>query len=1226
MDHSTAADLEEVEDSIRLHSVWVQALGEQPPTSERDEQIAELKETLRSLSRQAQDLREQASSSPGPEMVSNLVKQAHSRPASRTSNASSSSNWDFQYRQAGLEGQSASLPTRKRPNECLGADLESRDSKSRKPTPSPVYSVAHSPASTTNASEIDIDDPLLRQILGDEWREDYRRDKEYLKSLEERRRQEQSDFELAKSLQESWNENSDFAGPSTAPIQLSSRQSYFNQNGTLSVPTAIEAALHSQPIKTESRPQSCLSQPFSLQSSPLSVSSDSSSDLQVISGTNWRPNPRRIEASSSQQYSALPNQSSSSSEHSMSMPGAFPGEPNAGNIGGTFVYGNSPFLGGSSTQTSHHHRYAQSPGFVYQTHHPDFPDPPFIFGDHSNPRRDDADIAAVIANIRPDENLSQEQRVAPPPELEVELMPHQKLGFSWMLQMEKGTNKGGILADEMGLGKTIQALSLILANKPVASSPRPTLVVAPVALLHQWEREAVQAIKPRHRLRIYILHGERRKVSWQSLKMYDIVITTYGLIAAEFRRWLEWQGKRKLYPNAQPTAQEQCLLLDERTRFHRIILDEAQYVKNRNTKAALGVCRIQAEYRWCLTGTPMQNNVDEFQSLLHFTRIRPYSSWERFSREISRPLKRYDSSRDRAMRQLQAIVRATTLRRLKSSQIDGQPILQLPPKSVSETRATFSDDEKAFYQALEQQTRLQFNKYLKAGTVGRHYSNILVLLLRLRQACCHPHLIKDFGIHSGGLAGLDFVANARELPHVVVERLKEIEAFECPVCMDAVVNALIMHPCGHNLCEECLSRLVDATANGDESGSISCPSCRTKINPGKMTDHRSFLVVHCPEREDAVSLEDQTHTDESVDESSETESDEKVDNESDSDDDLRNFIVRDDADLEYDTDVGDEKPVKSEENFEDEQKLEKRVTKHKVSSKSKGKARKRDEHANKSLADLRKAGLKNKAAKKAYLRRLRKDFQTSTKIEQTMKIISDIHEQDPTEKTLVFCSFTTFLDLLEVPLSQRPYQKDYVRYDGSMSSKERTAAVEYFSDKPSCNVMLISLKAGNAGLNLTRANHVIILDPHWNYYCEAQAIDRVHRLGQSKPVRVHRLLIDSSDFPDGTVEDRIIRLQEKKKEIVENALSEDAGKNVARLGVRELGYLFVSSRSSIFFHLLTMFRASTRSNRAGSRMCCLISTSGPLHLQTFLISRRLLRRLVVSPAGERIGILGAFER
>jgi len=156
------------------------------------------------------------------------------------------------------------------------------------------------------------------------------------------------------------------------------------------------------------------------------------------------------------------------------------------------------------------------------------------------------------------------------------------------------------------------------------------------------------------------------------------------------------------------------------------------------------------------------------------------------------------------MRKLQALLKAILLRRTKKSQIDGQPILNLPERTTEAQHAVFSEDEEAFYRALETKTQLQFNKYLKAGTIGRNYTNVLVLLLRLRQACCHPHLIKDFGILTGNpdVSIKDLLALAAELAPEVVERIKSESAFECPVCYDGVDNPAIFIPCGHSTCSE----------------------------------------------------------------------------------------------------------------------------------------------------------------------------------------------------------------------------------------------------------------------------------------------------------------------------------------------------------------------------------------------------------------------------------------
>ena len=121
-----------------------------------------------------------------------------------------------------------------------------------------------------------------------------------------------------------------------------------------------------------------------------------------------------------------------------------------------------------------------------------------------------------------------------------------------------------------------------------------------------------------------------------------------------------------------------------------------------------------------------------------------------------------------------------------------------------------------------------------------------------------------------------------------------------------------------------------------------------------------------------------------------------------------------------------------------------------------------------------------------------------------------------------------------------------------MSSAQRNHAVIEFSDDPNVSILLVSLKAGNSGLNLTAASQVIIFDPFWNPYIEEQAIDRAHRIGQRLPVQVHRVLVPN------TVEDRIIALQEKKRAIIEGALDENAAREVGRLGTRELAFLFVS--------------------------------------------------------------------
>jgi SNF2 family DNA or RNA helicase len=339
----------------------------------------------------------------------------------------------------------------------------------------------------------------------------------------------------------------------------------------------------------------------------------------------------------------------------------------------------------------------------------------------------------------------------------------------------------------------------------------------------------------------------------------------------------------------------------------------------------------------------------------------------------------------------------------------------------------------------------------------------------------------------------------------------------------------------------------DGNNNG---GRPKCPQCRADIDVNNVTDFTSFLRVHCPEHESLQGLDLQGES-ESVSDSDSDSDDESDDG--DERDDLGGFIV-------YDTDPDDESGSR------------KPAQRRKKSKRRSEKSRARPKQPPKSLGQLRKEGMRNKSARRRYLRRLKKTFEPSAKTIRTLELLEEIKDRGGGEKTIVFSNFTSFLDIIETTLYDHRTLSNYVRYDGSMTSNERNDAVLEFTENPNCGVMLVSLRSGNAGLNLTAANHVIMLDPFWNPFVEYQAADRCHRIGQQRPVTIHRVLIGQDDPQDGdrvtgdgapkdpsvgyTVEDRILNLQEKKRRLVETALDETAGRQVSRLGVRELGYLF----------------------------------------------------------------------
>ncbi|KAM0417292.1 hypothetical protein ACHAPT_012733 [Fusarium lateritium] len=760
----------------------------------------------------------------------------------------------------------------------------------------------------------------------------------------------------------------------------------------------------------------------------------------------------------------------------------------------------------------------------------------FIQDAYHDPRITGKDLDNLLQNIRPDMDIPEMNRDGTPAGLKRPLYPHQELALTWMKKMEEGSNKGGILADDMGLGKTISTLALLL-SRPATTRPKTNLIIGPVALIRQWEEEIITKTKLSHRLSVFVYHN--RRTTTDELLRYDVVLTTYGTVAQELKKldkYMEDHAGRTIDMNDRTLLVKCPLLHPAKAKFYRVILDEAQCIKNKDTKTAKACTQLRATYRWCLTGTPMMNGVLELYSLLNFLKIKPYNQWENFRQAFGMLFGRNGDSKSVAMKRLQTLLQAIMLRRKKNSELDGKPILKLPEKTEEIVYAELSAEERDFYNQLEKNAQVQFSKYLRAGSIGKNYSNILVLLLRMRQACCHPHLNLDVD----DVAPTSTVSNeekeelVKTLDHAIVERIKGIRGFECPICYDAVQCPSFFIPCGHDSCSECLVRIAENAAalnlrEGSESSRAKCPVCRGPFDPSKCFSYDIFQKVHMPESVVEKPDEDdqEEDEDESSDDSEYSESDYASDDKIDHRGNLKGFIINDE--------------------FSDEE--ESKSTKAKRSKgKGKGKGKKKASDIKPSmLKTLRKEASKNRPAYKKYMRYLRKTWEPAAKVTACMDLLKRISETG--EKTIIFSQWTLLLDLLQVAMANEEMVKPE-RYDGSMSATHRNTAAHNFRDRKEVKVMLVSLRAGNAGLNLTAASRVIIMDPFWNPYIEMQAVDRAYRIGQQKEVKVYRILTK------GTVEDRIVALQNKKKEIVEAALDENEGRQIARLGTNELKFLF----------------------------------------------------------------------
>ncbi|KAJ3213083.1 hypothetical protein HDU67_003399 [Dinochytrium kinnereticum] len=275
-----------------------------------------------------------------------------------------------------------------------------------------------------------------------------------------------------------------------------------------------------------------------------------------------------------------------------------------------------------------------------------------------------------------------------PKELTVTLFQHQLEGVAW-LKKQEASMKSAILADDMGLGKTIQSIALILATKPV-EGPKTTLIITNLSLLSQWEKE-VAAKTRMDALSTAIFHGPSRIRNASKLLEYDVVITTYSTVASEFRA--ESLPSGPLYD---------C-------EFLRIILDEAQMIKNHKSKTANACFSLKAKYRICLTGTPIQNNIDELFSLFHFLKVKPIDDLKVFKKTFSKKV----SGSDESLERIRAIFKAILLRRTKDSQKIDLNQFRLPNKNITHLSLTFSEEERKLYNEINDSAQSQYSKLLK---------------------------------------------------------------------------------------------------------------------------------------------------------------------------------------------------------------------------------------------------------------------------------------------------------------------------------------------------------------------------------------------------------------------------------------------------------------------------------------------------------------------------------
>lgn len=312
-------------------------------------------------------------------------------------------------------------------------------------------------------------------------------------------------------------------------------------------------------------------------------------------------------------------------------------------------------------------------------------------------------------NIRRLAGLLQSRGLAAPelpPTFRATLRPYQSQGVAW-LDLLRESGLGGILADDMGLGKTVQILALIALEKRRGHLTDPVLVVAPTSLMTNWSTEA-QKFAPD--LKILVLHGADRKHKFAAIAEHDLVLTTYPLIARD----------------------REILLARE---WHMAVLDEAQTVKNPDAATTRWLRETKARYRFCLTGTPMENHLGELWSIMSFVNPGYLGDKAAFSRQWRTPIeKRGDKARTTALARR---VKPFLLRRTKT-----EVATELPAKSEMVEAIVLEGSQRDLYDSIRLTMSRKVREAIAKRGLAKSHIVVLEALLRMRQACCDPALLK----------------------------------------------------------------------------------------------------------------------------------------------------------------------------------------------------------------------------------------------------------------------------------------------------------------------------------------------------------------------------------------------------------------------------------------------------------------------------------------------------
>jgi len=319
-----------------------------------------------------------------------------------------------------------------------------------------------------------------------------------------------------------------------------------------------------------------------------------------------------------------------------------------------------------------------------------------------------------------------------PKNFQGQLRHYQQEGLNW-LQFLREYQLAGILADDMGLGKTVQLLAHIATEKAREAVSNPFLVIAPTSLMSNWRQEAEKFVPD---LKILTLHGTKRKIHFNEISKYNLILTTYPLLLRD----------------------KDILLAHE---YHTIILDEAQTIKNSNAKITQIVSQIKAAHRICLTGTPLENHLGELWSLFNFLLPGYLGTSKQFTSLFRNPIEKDGNTQK--LKLLTERIKPFILRRTKQ-----EVVTELPPKTEIIRTVELEGTQRDLYETIRISMHERVQKEIAQHGMAKSHIIVLDALLKLRQVCCDPSLLK-----MDAAKNITESAKLSELVNMLTEMLEE---------------------------------------------------------------------------------------------------------------------------------------------------------------------------------------------------------------------------------------------------------------------------------------------------------------------------------------------------------------------------------------------------------------------------------------------------------------------